>query len=118
MALALDSADGLQQQQLPHTMGYGVAHRTYHTAVVRGPITKDLPIKTDLMVDEAQLALSELIGDPAGTIEFCDVNGKKKQLQLTHDLSVDWTPVALYDNIASTVARISSRLYVGMPFCE
>ncbi|KAH6682152.1 cytochrome P450 [Plectosphaerella plurivora] len=82
------------QQQIPYTMGYGVGHRTYHTQVVRGPITKAIGPKTPLMVDEASLALDDLIGSPN-----------------------DWTPISLYDTIAMMVARISSRVYVGKSFC-
>jgi hypothetical protein len=62
--------NNFQQQQIPYTMGYGVGHRTYHTAVVKGPITKSLAAKTPVMVDEAQLAFSDLIGTPAGKSFF------------------------------------------------
>jgi hypothetical protein len=47
-------------------MGYGVAYRTYHTQVVRGPITKDIGLKTPIMVEEATMAFKELIGVPKG----------------------------------------------------
>lgn len=47
-------------------MGYGVGHRTYHTSVVRGPVTKDIVRKTPDMLDEASLALDDLIGYPKG----------------------------------------------------
>ena len=47
-------------------MGYGVGHRTYHTSVVRGPVTKDIVRKTPDMLDEASLAFDELIGSPDG----------------------------------------------------
>ena len=59
---------GLQQQQIPYTMGYGVGHRTYHTQVVRGPITKEIVTKTPIMVDEASRAFDDMIGSPQGTL--------------------------------------------------
>ncbi|KAI0144969.1 cytochrome P450 [Pestalotiopsis sp. NC0098] len=37
------------QQQIPFTMGYGIGHRTYHTAVVRGPITQSINGWTSMM---------------------------------------------------------------------
>lgn len=49
-------------------MGYGVGHRTYHTPVVRGPITKDIGYKTPMMVDEASSAFDDLIGAPEGRL--------------------------------------------------
>lgn len=49
-------------------MGYGVGNRTYHTQVVRGPITKDIGSKTPLMADEAFLALGDLIDSPTGKL--------------------------------------------------
>jgi hypothetical protein len=47
-------------------MGYGVGHRTYHTSVVRGPITKGIPTKTPMMLEEATLAIDQYIGSPPG----------------------------------------------------
>ncbi|KAL7619405.1 hypothetical protein AAE478_009944 [Parahypoxylon ruwenzoriense] len=63
----LNAQDGANdQQQIPYTMGYGVGHKTYHTQVVRGPITKDIGPKTPMMVEEASLAFADLIGLPEG----------------------------------------------------
>lgn len=42
-------------------MGYGVGHRTYHTSVVRGPITQSINAWTPLLYNEAGLALDDLI---------------------------------------------------------
>jgi len=47
-------------------MGYGVGHRTYHTSVVKGPVTQNIVPKTPEMLDEATLALDDLIGSPKG----------------------------------------------------
>ena len=47
-------------------MGYGVGHRTYHTSVVRGLITKGIPVKTPMMLEEAMLAIDQYIGSPPG----------------------------------------------------
>ena len=49
-------------------MGYGVGHRTYHTAVVRGPITQNIIPKTPMMLDEALGAFDDLIGTPVGIV--------------------------------------------------
>lgn len=47
-------------------MGYGVGHRTYHTSVVRGTITKAIPPKTPIMLDEAKHAINHYFGTPSG----------------------------------------------------
>ncbi|CAH0039587.1 unnamed protein product, partial [Clonostachys solani] len=92
----LNMQDGSNdQQQIPYTMGYGVGYRTYHTSVVRGVLTKELGINTPKMLNEASLALDDLIGSPE-----------------------DYTPIGLYDILAMTVARVSSRVYVGTEFCR
>ncbi|ETS77970.1 hypothetical protein PFICI_10032 [Pestalotiopsis fici W106-1] len=92
----LNAQDGSNdQQQIPFTMGYGIGHRTYHTAVVRGPITQSINDWTPLMNEECGLALDDLI--------HC---------------STEYEPIALYDTIAMTVARIANRIYVGTEFCR
>ncbi|KAI1850820.1 hypothetical protein JX265_013300 [Neoarthrinium moseri] len=85
----------LQQQQIPFTMGYGIGHRTYHTAVVRGPITQSINAWTPLLDDECGLAFDDLIR-----------------------CSVDYEPISLYDTIAITVGRMANRIYVGTEFCR
>jgi hypothetical protein len=47
-------------------MGYGIGHRTYHTPVVRGPITQSIRTWTPLLVDECCQSLDETIGSPRG----------------------------------------------------
>ncbi|PLN81947.1 cytochrome P450 [Aspergillus taichungensis] len=92
----LNAQDGSNdQQQIPFTMGYGVGHRTYHTAVVRGPITQNIIPKTPMMLDEALRSFDDLIGTP-----------------------VEETPIALYSTIAMTVARVANRIYVGTELCR
>ncbi|KAH9895453.1 cytochrome P450 [Xylariomycetidae sp. FL2044] len=83
------------QQQIPFTMGYGVGHRTYHTAVVRGPVTQSIPGWTPDFLDEAQLALDELVR-----------------------VGNDYEAIPLYEIVATTVARMANRVYVGTEFCR
>lgn len=63
-------------------MGYGVGYRTYHTSVVRGVVTKELGINTPKMLDEATLALDDLIGSPEG-ISNSSVTNKIVGIHLT-----------------------------------
>ncbi|KAI0024061.1 cytochrome P450 [Xylariomycetidae sp. FL0641] len=92
----LNMQDGANdQQQIPFTMGYGIGHRTYHTPVVRGPITQSIVPWTPLLCEEGSLAMDELIGSPA-----------------------DYEPIELYDAMAMTVARMANRVYVGTQFCR
>ncbi|OJJ01767.1 hypothetical protein ASPVEDRAFT_150556 [Aspergillus versicolor CBS 583.65] len=92
----LNAQDGSNdQQQIPFTMGYGVGHRTYHTAVVRGPVTQKIVPNTPMMLDEASRAFDDLIGAPD-----------------------EETPIPLYGVIAMTVARIANRIYVGTELCR
>ncbi|KAF2742828.1 cytochrome P450 [Sporormia fimetaria CBS 119925] len=91
----LSMQDGANdQQQIPYTLGYGVAYRTYHNSVVKKQVTPNIPNFSDAMVDEMAASFTEQIGKPK-----------------------DWTPVALYDVTAMTVARVSNRVFVGEPYC-
>lgn len=47
-------------------MGYGVGHRTYHTSVVRGPMTQNIPKRSHIMLDEIKQSFTDLIGSPGG----------------------------------------------------
>ncbi|KXJ91615.1 cytochrome P450 [Microdochium bolleyi] len=92
----LSMQDGANdQQQIPFTMGYGIGHRTYHTAVVKGPVTRKINAKTPDMIDEATLAMDDIFGSPE-----------------------EYTPFLLYNNMAMIVARIANRIYVGTKFCR
>ncbi|KAI1339109.1 cytochrome P450 [Xylariaceae sp. FL0016] len=92
----LNAQDGSNdQQQIPFTMGYGVGHRTYHTPVIRGPVTQSIPGWTPILCDEAGLAFEDMIGRPEG-----------------------YEPISLYDTIAITVGRMANRIYVGTEFCR
>lgn len=93
-------------------MGYGIGHRTYHTPVVRGIITKQLTPKTGIMVEEASLSFDDIIGQPKGS------SGRTNRPIIWKLIPLDLTPISLYDVIATTVARVSNRVYVGTDFCE
>ncbi|PGH14610.1 hypothetical protein AJ79_02945 [Helicocarpus griseus UAMH5409] len=83
------------QQQIPFTMGYGVGYRTYHVPVIRMNLTKTLKRHMPVMWEEMNSAFDDLIGSPN-----------------------DYQPFAVYDIIAMTVARITSRVFVGTELCE
>ncbi|USP79331.1 cytochrome P450 [Curvularia clavata] len=90
----LNMQDGANDaQQIPFTMGYGVAYRTYHNVVVRKQITPNLSQFTADMVEEVSVSFQDLIGSPR-----------------------DWKPIPLYQIIAMTVARVSNKIFVGGDF--
>lgn len=94
-------------------MGYGIGHRTYHTAVVRGPITQSINGWTSMMDDECRLAFDDLIRCSNGEISFWIRTQHGSLLKF----EIEYEPVALYDTIAMTVARVANRIYVGTEFC-
>ncbi|KEF61463.1 uncharacterized protein A1O9_03029 [Exophiala aquamarina CBS 119918] len=78
------------QQQLAFTMGYGVAHRTYHTPIVRTKLTQSIKTHLEAMQAEIQSSLDDLIGYPT-----------------------EWTPFTIYRLMAMVVARTSNRVTVS-----
>jgi len=86
----LSMQDGANdQQQIPFTMGFGVAYRTYHNVVVHKQITPRIPSFTPVMVSEIEHSFKEQIGLPE-----------------------EFTPISLYGVIAMTVARVSNSIFV------
>lgn len=78
------------QQQLEFTMGFGVAHRTYHTPIVRTKLTQGIKTHLVSMQDEVRTGLDDLIGSPA-----------------------DWTPFTIYRLMAMAIARTSNRVMIS-----
>lgn len=64
----LNSQDGANDAcSLVKAHRRALANRYLHTSVVRGPITRAIPNKTPMMVDEATLAIGQYIGSPSGS---------------------------------------------------
>ncbi|KAK2808997.1 hypothetical protein FQN50_004271 [Emmonsiellopsis sp. PD_5] len=78
------------QQQIPFTMGWGVGYRTYHVPVIRMNLTKTMQRHVPTMWDEMNCAFDDLIGSPD-----------------------DYQPFGIYEIIALTIGRITSRVFVG-----
>ena len=55
-----------QLLQTEWTMGYGVAHRQYHVALVRSKLTQSIGTRVPAMQAEIELALDSLVGSPTG----------------------------------------------------
>lgn len=81
--------------QTEWTLGYGVAHRQYHVALVRTRFTQTIAASTPAMFSELQDAFSSLVGSPQ-----------------------DWTETPLYATIVKMVARVSNNAFTGSLFCR
>lgn len=81
--------------QTEWTLGYGVAHRMYHVALVRTKFTQTIAANTPAMYAELQNSITTLIGSPQ-----------------------DWTEVPLYATVVNMVARVSNNAFTGQLFCR
>jgi hypothetical protein len=91
-------------------MGYGIAFRTYHNRVVKKDLTPKLSSFTTPMVEEVNAAFDEIIGKPKGCSKF-NIPNVLWLIDMT-----DFVPISFYNTIAMSVARVSSRLFVGKDF--
>lgn len=81
--------------QTEWTLGYGVAHRMYHVALVRTRFTQTIAASTPAMYSELQDCIATLVGSPS-----------------------DWTEVPLYATVVKMVARVSNNAFTGQLFCR
>ncbi|KAF2180150.1 cytochrome P450, partial [Zopfia rhizophila CBS 207.26] len=81
--------------QIPWTMGYGVAHRTYHVPAVRITLTQHIAANIAGMLEQIHEGMDTLIGKPA-----------------------DWVEVPIYDVIVKIVAKVSNRAFSGTLLCQ
>jgi len=73
----------------------GLKDSTFMQEVVRMKLTQSLGLVTDDLVDETDDSLRCILGEPT-----------------------EWTKTAMKDNILDLVARLSSRVFLGLPICR
>lgn len=78
-----------------YTLGSNVERNPYHVGVVRTQLTRNLSIVFPEVLDEAIVALNELI-----------------------PLSQDWSAIKAFDTVKTLVCRMSNRTFVGLPLCR
>ncbi|KAH9834047.1 cytochrome P450 [Rhodofomes roseus] len=84
--------------QLRYTFSESVADQPIHVTTIRGPLTKNLGIIFDDVVDEVHAA-------------FADTIGSKMQ-------GDDWISIAPMTVMSVIISRASNRVFVGLPLCR
>jgi hypothetical protein len=82
--------------QLEHTFQKNIAVNHYHTIVVKAELTRHISEKMSDIVDELGAAMED---------------------EIPIDSVVDWTPICSFEKTMNIVARISNRMFVGLPLC-
>lgn len=97
------AADGLQ---LEYTISKSVAENQWHALVVKSELSRHIPELMPAIVDELDSAMSDEIPLTDGNAIACESN------------LLDWTPLCAFEKAVNIVARISNRVFVGLPLCN
>ncbi|KZT72304.1 cytochrome P450 [Daedalea quercina L-15889] len=81
-----------------YTLAESIVDRPIHVPVIRGPLTKNLAVLFDDVVDEINSAFADTIGS-----------------KLHGD---EWTEVNVLMTMAVVISRASNRVFVGLPLCR
>ena len=90
-----------------HTF-YGDVQNEYHVRVVRNRLTQNFVSLIPDTVDELKAALKDEVDS------LVPENG---HLFMNFNLPIDWVPVVVFEKTLKIVARISHRVFVGLPLC-
>lgn len=71
----------------------------------------------DPIMDETRFAFAAELPEAIGRLHS-DIFWVRFFTDLTYHIVSDWTPVGLNDTVLRLVARISGRVFVGIPFCR
>ncbi|OSX67204.1 hypothetical protein POSPLADRAFT_1042481 [Postia placenta MAD-698-R-SB12] len=81
-----------------YTVAPDITDHPIHTAVIRGPLTRNLNLLFPDVVDEMKTAFPEVMPLP------------------THD--GEWVAISVRNTMAYIVSRVSNRVFVGLPLCR
>jgi hypothetical protein len=90
--------------QLRYTFQESIAVNHYHVIVTRTELSRHIPELMPDIVDELGAAFEDEISVTNGT-------------SLLHNLTIEWMPICSFQKTVNIVARISNRVFVGLPLC-
>ena len=94
--------------QMRYTFGKDSAANHYHATVVKMQLSRHIPELMPVIVDELQAACAD---------SFKDVGTGTNLPLFCFDRRTDWTPLVAYKTYAKIIARISNRIFIGLPLC-
>jgi hypothetical protein len=103
LSFTKNAAEGLE---LRYTFQKSIAENQYHAHIIRVELTRHISEMMPSIVDELGAAMDDEILVSEGT---SDLNSSSNV--------VDWTPICSYEKAVNIVARISNRVFVGLPLC-
>ena len=109
----------LQLIQKPFTLGPEVAKDTHRLHVVLSQLTRNLDVLFPELRDEIVLAFGDLIpvcgngntGFPSPIYALCE------HILICMLHRTEWTKLPALETVMKIVARVSNRLFVGLPLC-
>ena len=81
-----------------------IAENQYHAHVTKVELTRHISEMMPDIVDELGAAMDEEVQVNEGSTSYPSSD-------------IDWTPICFYEKTVNIVARISNRVFVGLPLC-
>ncbi len=94
-------------------MGEDTVVNAYHIGMVRSDLTKNINNILPDMHDELEQCFPEIVPMTDGALSF-----HRECAFMLILLSIEWTAVPAMAKMSQIVARVSSRIFVGVPICE
>ncbi len=95
-------------------MGRDVNENRWHVDVIKSSLTPNLPSIFPELLDELPLAVQDNLLCEDGNEVFQHF----KRTSLKRINLLGWTAVNVFPAVLNIVARLSSRIFVGLPLCE
>jgi hypothetical protein len=90
--------------QLGYTFNKSTLTNHYHVVVIQQNLSRNIGTLMTEIVDEAQTAMDD---------EIVVTDG----ITFTSRLMIDWKPFVPYEKALKIIARVSNRVFVGLPLC-
>ncbi|KAJ6483217.1 cytochrome P450 [Mycena sanguinolenta] len=95
---------GVEEVRVKLTMGREIAENPYHQLTVRTSLTRNLHTLFPEVRDEIVCAFDDVL----------QLQGSGTEIHS----SSDWKPLQVFSTMMDVVARVSNRLFVGLPLCR
>ncbi len=111
MVVLTSHADLYQLVQINYTLGACIQQDPYHVEIIRSQLTRNIAGFFPVIREEIIAAFSEIIPIKKGNPSYSHV------LVTVVQCPLEWTSVPALQVMGTVVARVSNRVFLGLPLC-
>ena len=101
-----------------YTVGPELIEDSYHVDIIKGKLTRTLPVIMPDVVDELEHAVSHYIEAGEEGERHCYALVRLLVSSRLTSVCTEWTAVSVMYTMHQIVARASNRVFVGVPLCK